>query len=228
MRLSRDIWSKVLRRLDDTTSLMPTLEILTDYVVCNSSLEPIRFGQVNIFVSFHIFKGLLLLYYCSVDTDLSTVLVAIVGYLYLNPYQGIIMWLHKSSFRKIDDSWSRLISRLTRKRTFYWGPVSARCTHGEARKLGSSFGSALMEGSGNGVIHSTLWRESEASGLSFTNALSNPPIALEIAATFLCDLSAIWSSNTKTQTVPYLLNGISVCKRIIYFRRILLRRINCR
>ena len=104
MRLSRDIWSKVLRRLDDTTSLMPTLEILTDYVVCNSSLEQIRFGQVNIFVSFHIFKGLLLLYYCSVDTDLSTVLGAIVGYLYLNPYQGIIMWLHKSSFRKIDDS----------------------------------------------------------------------------------------------------------------------------
>ena len=48
-RRTHDVWSKVLesRRLDATTSTKPSMELLTDYVVCNSSLEPIRFGQVD-------------------------------------------------------------------------------------------------------------------------------------------------------------------------------------
>jgi hypothetical protein len=49
-RKSHDVWSKVLqgRLFDDATS-KPSMEVVTDYVVCNSSLEPIRFGQVRRF-----------------------------------------------------------------------------------------------------------------------------------------------------------------------------------
>ena len=51
-RKTHDVWSKVLQnRLLDasttTTTTKPSMEVLTDYVVCNSSLEPIRFGQVS-------------------------------------------------------------------------------------------------------------------------------------------------------------------------------------
>jgi hypothetical protein len=42
---SHDIWRKVLQTRHYSTE-KPPLHVMTDYVVCNSSLEPIRFGQV--------------------------------------------------------------------------------------------------------------------------------------------------------------------------------------
>jgi hypothetical protein len=53
--VTHSVWKKVLESRRDILSVdktsqvdKPSMEILTDYVVCNSSLEPIRFGQVSI------------------------------------------------------------------------------------------------------------------------------------------------------------------------------------
>jgi hypothetical protein len=41
LSVTHDVWRKVLQKNEKSP-----IDILTDYVVCNSSLEPIRFGQV--------------------------------------------------------------------------------------------------------------------------------------------------------------------------------------
>ena len=54
LSVTHDIWRKVLettpRDESSLSNVKPTMEFITDYVVCNSSLEPIRFGQVIVFL----------------------------------------------------------------------------------------------------------------------------------------------------------------------------------